>query len=63
MYKRQVIAVHLEESPLSVADTSSIVGVLDRAFSAGILRNVEQAEALADVVITVPCLLYTSRLN
>ena len=49
-----VIAVHLEESPLSVADTSSIVGVLDRAFSAGILRNVEQAEALADVVITVP---------
>lgn len=49
-----VIAVLLEDSPLTGADTSSIVGVLNRAFSAGIARNVEQGKGLADVVIHVP---------
>jgi NTE family protein len=49
-----IIAVRLEDSPLTDADTGSIVGVLNRAFSAGIVRNVEQAEKLADVVIAVP---------
>lgn len=49
-----VIAVHLEDAPLSGSDTSSIVGVLNRAFSAGIVANVEQAERLADVVVNVP---------
>jgi NTE family protein len=49
-----IIAVRLEDAPLTDADTSSIVGVLDRAFSAGIVRNVEQSERLADVVVHVP---------
>jgi NTE family protein len=49
-----VIAIRLEDSPLDSSDTSSIVGVLNRAFSAGIVRNVEQAEKLADVVVKVP---------
>jgi NTE family protein len=49
-----VIAVHLEDEALSGADVSSIVAVLDRAFSAGIDRNVEEAKRLADVVVSVP---------
>jgi NTE family protein len=49
-----IFAIRLEDSPLAEADTSSIVGVLNRAFSAGIVRNVEQAEQLADVVVKVP---------
>jgi NTE family protein len=49
-----IIAVHLEDAPLSGADTSSIVGVLNRAFSAGIVANVEKAERLADVIVNVP---------
>jgi NTE family protein len=49
-----VIAVHLEDAAISGSDTSSIVGVLNRAFSAGIVRNVEQAERLADVIVNIP---------
>jgi NTE family protein len=49
-----VIAIHLEDAAISGSDTSSIVGVLNRAFSAGIVRNVEQAERLADVIVNVP---------
>jgi NTE family protein len=49
-----VIAVRLQDSALSGTDTGSIVGVLNRAFSVGIVRNVDQAERLADLVITVP---------
>jgi len=49
-----IIAIRLEDSALSTSDTSTIVGVLNRAFSAGIVRNVEQAEGLADVVVKVP---------
>jgi NTE family protein len=49
-----VIAVHLEDSPLAASDTSSIVGVLNRAFSAGIVRNVDEAKRRADVLISVP---------
>jgi len=49
-----IIAIRLEDAPLADADTNSIVGVLDRAFSAGIVRNVEQSERLADVVVKVP---------
>jgi NTE family protein len=49
-----IIAVRLQDSALSGVDTGSIVGVLNRAFSAGIVRNVDQAERLADVVVTVP---------
>jgi NTE family protein len=48
-----VIAVHLEDAPVSGADVASIVGVLDRAFSAGIDRNVDEAKRLADVVVNV----------
>jgi NTE family protein len=49
-----IIAIHLEDAPFSNSDTGSIVSVLGRAFDAGIQRNVEQAERLADVVVNVP---------
>ncbi|MGO9777458.1 MAG: patatin-like phospholipase family protein [Terracidiphilus sp.] len=48
-----IIAIRLEDAPLASADTMSIVGVLGRAFDAGIERNVAQAERLADVVVYV----------
>jgi NTE family protein len=48
-----IIAVRLEDAPLASADTMSIVGVLNRAFDAGIERNAAQAERLADVVVNV----------
>jgi NTE family protein len=49
-----IIAIHLEDAALANTDTLSIVGVLNRAFDAGIQRNVAQAKRLADVVVTVP---------
>jgi NTE family protein len=49
-----VIAVHLKSDILSPADMTSLVGVLNRAFSAGIEHNAAQARLLADLVITVP---------
>ncbi len=49
-----VIAVHLQNDLLTPGDTGSIVGILNRAFTAGIERNVAQAAQLADIVITVP---------
>jgi NTE family protein len=54
LHAQTVIAVHLEEAAIASPDTGSIVAVLNRAFDAGIQRNVEQAKALADVLITVP---------
>jgi len=49
-----LIAVRLQDAPLSSADTGSIVGVLNRAFSAGIVSNVDESQKLADVVVDVP---------
>ena len=49
-----IIAIRLEDAPLANSDTTSIVGVLNRAFDAGIERNVAQAEQLADLVIKIP---------
>jgi NTE family protein len=49
-----ILAIHLEDAPLAKSDTRSIVGVLNRAFDAGIQLNVAQSERLADVVISVP---------
>ena len=49
-----VIAVRLQEAAIATPDTSSIVGVLNRAFDAGIERNVDQAMSLANVVVNVP---------
>jgi len=49
-----VIAVHLEDSALSRADTGSVVEVLDRAFSAGAASNEARSMKLADLVIEVP---------
>jgi NTE family protein len=49
-----IIAIHLEDAALSKADTSSALGVLNRAFDVGIQRNVIEAERLADVVVSVP---------
>lgn len=49
-----VIAVHLKSDVLRPGDTSSVIGVLNRAFSAGIEQNVAQAMKLANLVISVP---------
>ncbi|MGC1462305.1 MAG: patatin-like phospholipase family protein [Terracidiphilus sp.] len=49
-----VIAIYLESGPIAASDTSSIVGVLNRAFTAGIERNVTQARSSADLVVVVP---------
>jgi NTE family protein len=54
-----VIAVRLEDAPLAPLDVASIFGVLNRAFSAGIVRNVEKSLALADLVISVPVSEYS----
>jgi NTE family protein len=49
-----IIAIHLDDVALSKADTSSALGVLNRAFDAGIQQNITEAEKLADVVVKVP---------
>ncbi|MGA2539397.1 MAG: patatin-like phospholipase family protein, partial [Terracidiphilus sp.] len=49
-----VIAIRVAEAPLGPGDVSSIVGVLNRAFSAGIFLNVEKSMRLADIAITIP---------
>jgi NTE family protein len=49
-----VIAVYLKSDVLRPSDTSSIVGVLNRAFSAGIEQNVAEAMPLANLVVSVP---------
>ena len=50
-----VIAIHLDTGgPVDTPDTSSIVAVLNRAFSAGIKRNEDQSKSLADLVVTIP---------
>ena len=49
-----VIAVNLETGSISAADTGSVVGVLNRAFSAGIAMNENLSKQLADVLIDVP---------
>ena len=49
-----IIAVRIEDALLADADTGSIVGVLNRAFSAGIVQNAARSELLADVVVRVP---------
>jgi NTE family protein len=48
-----VIAVRLEDAPLAAADVSSIIGVLSRAFSAGIVQNVVRSLHRADLVVNV----------
>jgi NTE family protein len=55
-----VIAIRLEDSQLGPADVSSIVGVLNRAFSVGIVRNVNHAVQLADIVVNVPVADYSA---
>ncbi len=54
LHAKTVIAVHLQEAAISTPDTSSVVGVLNRAFDAGIESNVNQALRMADVVIDIP---------
>ena len=54
-----VIAIRLQDAPLAASDVSSIVGVLNRAFSAGIVENVERSLKLADLVINVPVADYS----
>lgn len=54
-----VIAVYLKSDTLRTSDVSSIVGVLNRTFSAGIEQNVATAMPLANLVISVPLDNYT----
>jgi NTE family protein len=54
-----VIAIRLEDAPLGNGDVSSIVGVLNRAFTAGIVQNVVRSLQLADLVVTVPLANYS----
>jgi len=54
-----VIAIRLQDAPLDKADVSSIVGVLNRAFSVGIVQNVDRSLQLADIVVTVPVASYS----
>jgi NTE family protein len=49
-----IIAIHLDDAAITKADTSSALGVLNRAFDVGIQRNVIEAERLADVLVSVP---------
>lgn len=49
-----VIAIRLQEPPVSGVDVSSIVAVLNRAFDAGIQQNVDNALHLADLVVNIP---------
>jgi NTE family protein len=55
-----VIAVHLKSDVFSNSDIGSVLGVLSRAFSAGIEQNVEQSESLATVLIVVPLDSYST---
>jgi NTE family protein len=55
-----VIAVHLKSDVLRPSDTGSLIGVLERAFVAGIEQNVALAMPIADLVISVPLDQYTA---
>ena len=60
LHANVIIAVHLDDAALSDSDTSSALGVLNRAFDAGIQQNVAAAERLADVEISVPVSSFSS---
>lgn len=55
-----VIAVHLKSDILRPSDTGSLIGVLGRAFVAGVEQNVQLAMPLASLVISVPLDEYTA---
>ncbi len=54
LHAETVIAVHLEEAAIATPDTSSIIGVLNRAFDAGTESNVNRSLRIADIVINIP---------
>jgi NTE family protein len=55
-----VIAITLQRAPLSDSDVSSIVGVLNRAFTAGIQQNVDRAAHLANLVVSISVAAFSS---
>jgi NTE family protein len=55
-----VIAIYLKSDVLRPGDTASIIGVFNRAFSAGIELNVQQALQSANLVVSVPLDDYTT---
>ncbi len=55
-----VIAIHLKSDVLRPGDTSSILGVLERAFVASTEQNVTLAMPLANLVVSVPLDEYTA---
>lgn len=46
-----ILAVHLPLGPLNSGDVSSVIGVLERAFSSGVARTERSGMALADILI------------
>ena len=60
LHAETVIAVHLQEAAVSTPDTSSIIGVLNRAFDAGTESNVNQALHIANIVINIPISNFSS---
>jgi NTE family protein len=46
-----IIAVHLTDPPFTEGDVSSIVSILSRTLSAGTLRNVEENQKQADILL------------
>ena len=60
LHAETVIAVHLQEAAVATPDTSSVIGVLNRAFDAGIESNVNQALSVANVVINIPISSFSS---
>jgi NTE family protein len=54
LHADKVIAIDLNTGEEQVPDTTSIVSVLNRAFSAGVHLNEQQSLKLADLVVTVP---------
>jgi NTE family protein len=55
-----VIAIHLDDGgPVAGVDTSSIVSVLNRAFSAGIAQNVQASMQQADLLLVIPVEKYS----
>jgi Predicted esterase of the alpha-beta hydrolase superfamily len=60
LHSDRVIAIHLQSDTMLPADTSSIVGVLNRAFAAGIDQNIRLSMPLADLVVSVPLDKFTT---
>jgi len=55
-----VIAIRLGDFGPGTPDVSSIISVINRAFSVGIIRNANQNAKLADLIVNVPVSSYSA---